>query len=144
MFPQNREKKAQRTSSNVNIPRYDGSNLVLCQTGVDLSVNFLSVIFGAEWRKNEISIRQYLTQSWHLKNKRNLLISVFTFVVFLSHISNCCSVASYPDDFRWWWCIGAAFNNRSSGVWEVNSIVRFLDKNWAFHIFLTIRWCSDD
>lgn len=78
------------TGTDVDITRDDRSELIFRQTCVNLSVDFLAIVFGLEWRKHEIAIGQHLTQA--------------------GYISNSCAVATYPDYLRRWIAAGTAFD----------------------------------
>lgn len=79
------------TSSYVDVPRNDRSELVLGHARVDLGVHVLAVVFGAERRKHQISIGENLAQSGHFADGR--------------------SIAADPDHFRRGISGGTAFDD---------------------------------
>lgn len=106
------------TCAHMHIPRYDWAELIAGQAGVNLGMNFLTIVLGAEGREDQFAIGWDLTQA--------------------GHISHGGAIAAYPNDF--WHGIAArfAFNFGASGVREVNAVSRFLEKDWS--LLVSIRW----
>lgn len=51
-----RKKNVLLTSSDINIPRYNRTELIFSQTSVHLCMHLLTIVFSTEWWKYKISI----------------------------------------------------------------------------------------
>jgi len=96
----------------MHIPGDDRSELVAGQTGVDLGMNLLAVILGAERWEDQLAVGGDLTQS--------------------GNIAHSSAVASDPDNLGHGVATGLALDLGACGVGEVNAVGGFLEEDWSF------------